>query len=300
MSVARLERLFASTNGAVKKGVFSSRKVMVTSIPLDVDGQAYHALFEFVGSGLFTSARYRLVDVVPDVGDADGIASRVSDGLTVARRGPLDALLGAAAELAGGVTPGVGEGMDAATVADSNASTFDRVLSGLSLGVNAVTFGVFLNYSSVRRGLGRAADALTAFARTGRTEREVLDWLGDLSRRADTAPAPDLTTGIGYGVNDPPVRIQGVWSDSDLKQGLLGHAPRGLGSPDLHHAGQMPGSAIHEVLPHLHRNNRALHPNRFNQGVTQEMRLQDRRLHWWYRAREAGADTRLPDWVYDE
>lgn len=110
---------------------------------------------------------------------------------------------------------------------------------------------------------------------------------------------PDLRTGAGYGVNDPPVRIHGEWTDNDLKQARLGHPPRGLGSPDLHHAGQMPGSGIHEVIPSQHRNNPALHPNRHNQGVTPEMREQDRRLHWWYRAREQGADQRLPDWIYD-
>jgi RHS repeat-associated protein len=106
-------------------------------------------------------------------------------------------------------------------------------------------------------------------------------------------------TTTGYGVNDPPVRIQGEWSINDLKQGLLGHPPRGLGSPDLHHADQMPGSGRHEVLPGAHRNNPDLHPNRYNQGVTPQMREQDRRLHWWYRAREQGADELLPDWIYD-
>ena len=106
--------------------------------------------------------------------------------------------------------------------------------------------------------------------------------------------------GTGYGPNDPPVRIEGDWSINDMKQALLGHPPRGLGSPDLHHADQMPGSAIHEILPLEHRGNRTLHPNKFNQGVTKEMRDSDRKLHWWYRAREQGADRILPDWIYDK
>jgi len=118
-----------------------------------------------------------------------------------------------------------------------------------------------------------------------------------------TPPAPssvaDLVSGRGYSVSDPPVRIAGKWSLNDMKQVLLGHPPRGLGSPDLHHADQMPGSAIHEVLPGQHRTNPALHPNKFNQGVTSEMREADRRLHWWYRAREQGADKLLPNWIYD-
>ena len=29
------------------------------------------------------------------------------------------------------------------------------------------------------------------------------------------------------------------------------------------------------------------------------MRSSDRQLHWWYRAREQGADELLPDWIYD-
>ena len=43
----------------------------------------------------------------------------------------------------------------------------------------------------------------------------------------------------------------------------------------------------------------AAHPNKFNQGVTPEMRVEDRQLHWGYRAREQGADQLLPDWIYD-
>ena len=38
----------------------------------------------------------------------------------------------------------------------------------------------------------------------------------------------------------------------------------------------------------------------YNQGVTDEMRVSDRQLHWWYRAREQGADELLPDWIYDD
>lgn len=44
----------------------------------------------------------------------------------------------------------------------------------------------------------------------------------------------------------------------------------------------------------------ALHPNKYNQGVTPDMRTSDRELHWWYRAREQGADELLPDWIYDD
>ena len=110
---------------------------------------------------------------------------------------------------------------------------------------------------------------------------------------------PDLITGVGYDASDPPVRVNGEWTINDMKQALLGHAPRGLRNPDIHHGGQMPGGSLHEVLPNQHRNNSALHPNIYNQGITNEMRISDRQLHWWYRAREQGADELLPDWIYD-
>ena len=111
---------------------------------------------------------------------------------------------------------------------------------------------------------------------------------------------PNINTGTGYNAGDVPVRIQGPWSINDMKQGLLGHSPRGINKPDLHHGGQMPGSAKHEIIPSQHRNNQALHQNKYNQGVTPDMRQSDRQLHWWYRAREQGADQLLPDWIYDK
>jgi hypothetical protein len=101
----------------------------------------------------------------------------------------------------------------------------------------------------------------------------------------------------GFGVNDPPVRVPGKWSDDDLRSGLQGKPPVGLGSPDLHHADQMPGSGIHELLPSQHRGS-GLH-GQPNQGVTDKMRKEDRQLHWWYRAREQGAEDKFPDDIYD-
>ena len=119
------------------------------------------------------------------------------------------------------------------------------------------------------------------------------------SGAGESGSKTDVTTGLGYDAGDTPVRIDGDWTENDMKQALLGHPPRGLGSPDIHHGGQMPGGALHEVLPGQHGNNPALHPNTYNQGVTPEMRMEDRQLHWWYRAREQGADELLPDWIYD-
>ena len=88
-------------------------------------------------------------------------------------------------------------------------------------------------------------------------------------------------------------------SHNYAQNALHGKPPVCLGKPDLHHAGQMPGSGIHEVIPTPHRGNLALHPNKFNQGVTPKMRIQDRQLHWWYRAREQGADQIFPDDIYN-
>jgi len=81
----------------------------------------------------------------------------------------------------------------------------------------------------------------------------------------------DVPIGMGYDTGDIPVRIPGTWAVSDLKQALFGHPPRGLGSPDLHHGGQMPGGAKEETLPSQLRNNPVLHLNP-NQGATPEMR----------------------------
>lgn len=130
---------------------------------------------------------------------------------------------------------------------------------------------------------------------------EVVDGFGGwISKRWNKSGSKaDVTTGLGYDAGDAPVRIEGDWSINDMKQALLGHPPRGLGSPDIHHGGQMPGAAKHEIIPSQHRNNSALHLNKYNQGVTPDMRASDRELHWWYRAREQGADDLLPDWIYD-
>ena len=96
-----------------------------------------------------------------------------------------------------------------------------------------------------------------------------------------------------------PSRIAGPWSLDDLLLGSMGRPPESLGSPELHHAGQMPGAGIHEIDPVTHRLS-GNHPNRSNQGVTNAMRASDRKLHWWYRAQEmAGLDTLGREAFYD-
>ena len=44
----------------------------------------------------------------------------------------------------------------------------------------------------------------------------------------------DVTIGLGYDAGDTSVRIDGDWTENDMKQALLGHPPSGLGSPDIH------------------------------------------------------------------
>ena len=190
-------------------------------------------------------------------------------------------------------------------LADAGINLFQGARSSLAAG-NAFSEGNYvggsLNLVSAGLGFGSSALRNAEFNAEFRLLKPNAYQLG-VTPQTLVAPkdvVPDVRTGAGYGVNDPPVRIQGEWSDNDLKAALLGHPPRGLESPDLHHAGQMPGSAVHEVLPLQHRGNKALHPNKRNQGVTAEMRKADRELHWWYRAQEEGARQRLPDWIYDD
>jgi RHS repeat-associated protein len=84
---------------------------------------------------------------------------------------------------------------------------------------------------------------------------------GGAGKCATKSGASSLTR-EGYRANDPAVRLQGKWTEADYKAALQGKPPTGLGTPDLHHADQMPGSGIHEVLPAEHRGNAALHPIR--------------------------------------
>lgn len=122
----------------------------------------------------------------------------------------------------------------------------------------------------------------------------------EISGRIVVATGVAAKTVPGYGVRATPKRVPGPWTVNDLKQGAFGRPPRSLGRPDLHHADQMPGSGIHEVPPGMHRGNANLHPNKYNQGVTDQMRMQDRQLHWWYRSQEMGGwDTLGPSYYYD-
>lgn len=96
--------------------------------------------------------------------------------------------------------------------------------------------------------------------------------------------------GTGTGPADTPIRHSGPWTRGDIGRGAYGKAPKHLGHDiEIHHADQMPGSAIHELDQKVHRGpSTDLHRNKWNQGVTDEMRKQDTQLHWWYRSQEQG------------
>ncbi|MGC5245005.1 hypothetical protein ACPXCH_35195 [Streptomyces albogriseolus] len=96
--------------------------------------------------------------------------------------------------------------------------------------------------------------------------------------------------GTGTGPADTPIRHSGPWTRGDIGRGAYGKAPKHLGHDiEIHHADQMPGAAIHELDQKVHRGpSTDLHRNKWNQGVTDEMRKQDTQLHWWYRSQEQG------------
>lgn len=206
-------------------------------------------------------------------------------GVLFAMLGPLSESIGAfkAFEMtlsAAFIFAGYVSGMQALKEGQYDAASFRFGLAGLAM------LGWGCQYGNDIQGV------FIKFENSGKTTEGLIS-------SESGSECPDLTTGVGYDASDPPVRVNGEWTINDMKQALLGHAPRGLRNPDIHHGGQMPGGSLHEVLPNQHRNNSALHPNIYNQGITNEMRISDRQLHWWYRAREQGADELLPDWIYD-
>ncbi|MFF2129327.1 RHS repeat-associated core domain-containing protein [Streptomyces olivochromogenes] len=107
--------------------------------------------------------------------------------------------------------------------------------------------------------------------------------------------------GTGAGPADAPIRNSGPWTRSDIIRGSLGLRPNQLGDRiEIHHADQMPGSAIHELDQNVHRGaGTDLHRNPHNQGVTKDMRKEDTQLHWWYRSQEQGWGTYSPDHWFD-
>lgn len=98
---------------------------------------------------------------------------------------------------------------------------------------------------------------------------------------------------------DPPQRYMGPWTKGDLERASRGLPPKemGRGKLELHHADQMPGSGIHEVSPSEHRQH-GIHSNKFKQGVTKEMRKEDRSLYWQLRGEEMGnpSPPYKPNW----
>ncbi|MBC6460373.1 polymorphic toxin-type HINT domain-containing protein [Actinomadura sp. HBU206391] len=107
--------------------------------------------------------------------------------------------------------------------------------------------------------------------------------------------------GTGTGPSDAPIRAIGPWTRADIGRGTRGLRPNQLGDRlEIHHADQMPGSAIHELDQVVHRGaGTDLHRNTWNQGVTNEMRSEDTQLHWWYRSQEQGWGLWSPQAWFD-
>ncbi|MEU8523865.1 HNH/ENDO VII family nuclease [Streptomyces sp. NPDC048577] len=118
---------------------------------------------------------------------------------------------------------------------------------------------------------------------------------------AGATPVLVHNCGTGAGPADAPIRNSGPWTRSDIIRGSLGLRPNQLGDRiEIHHADQMPGSAIHELDQNVHRGaGTDLHRNPHNQGVTKDMRKEDTQLHWWYRSQEQGWGTYSPDHWFD-
>ena len=141
--------------------------------------------------------------------------------------------------------------------------------------------------SGAARGGAIAAQVGTGFANGAKQAAKT----GPLNPTVSTSPAPHLSP------TATPQRIQGPWTQRDIARAQNGQGPldfvpttnrTGSEVPlELHHADQMPGSAIHEVAP-FHSNIPGAHPNKFNQGVTPTMRAEDAQLHWYFRVQEMG------------
>ena len=174
---------------------------------------------------------------------------------------------------------------------------------GMSVGqVRAIQMvGMELRQGSIFAGLGDdffrspgmvAFRASPEFAGLGAEAKSIISSpTGPVNPTVSTSPVPQLSP------TAPPQRFHGPWSVRDIERARNGQGPldfvpatnrAGREVPlELHHADQMPGSAIHEVQP-FHSNIPGAHPNKFNQGVTPTMRAEDAQLHWYFRVKEMG------------
>ena len=142
------------------------------------------------------------------------------------------------------------------------------VRSTMRMGDGFVDAGMADDLAAMTRGAGRVPDALPH----------------------NPGPRPPL------GVGDPAQRYQGPWTQRDLERAAQGMGPldlvprvnrRGREVPlEIHHADQMPGSAIHEVN-HVEHRRPGVH-GQASQGVTDRMRREDAQLHWQLRGQEMG------------
>lgn len=150
---------------------------------------------------------------------------------------------------------------DAKTVCNPKASTFDRVIAGVSLASELLPVSV-----------GDVKDAKKGIEALGDT-KVVRERLGAGAERQ---------------------RYQGPWTQRDIERGKQGKGPldlvptrdkAGREMPlQVHHPDQQPGIGVHEVSPAEHATP-GLHPLP-NQGVTDAIRTADRQSHWRQRAAE--------------
>lgn len=226
------------------------------------------------GPVAFQSVENDTSDMIASGAGSLGVGVLAGAAAGVGRVGQLSSRLFAGYETAGNA----GMALTGRTITGNQLSGTDRAIAAGTAGLAAL--GIRRPTTTRPRNTGTATAKPTVAA-------------------APRAPNTAGTPRAGLGVNDPPARLTGPWSDTDLTHGVYGRAPRSMGSPHLHHADQMPGSGIHEVLPDAHMAP-GVHPNPLNQGVTDAMRTADRQLHWWYRSQEMGAWERLgPEMIYD-
>jgi len=193
----------------------------------------------------------------------------------------------------------VGCGLSVACSLHSATTGLDQSgnrLSGVERGLAAAPVGLaLLKVGGDLVGTVRSAMRMG----DGFVDPAMADDLAEMARGAGRVPDalphhPGARPPLGVG--DPAQRYQGPWTQRDLERASQGMGPldlvprvnrRGREVPlELHHADQMPGSAIHEV-DHVEHRQPGVH-GQPNQGVTDRMRREDAQLHWQLRGQEMG------------
>jgi len=260
-------------------------------------GEGYHQ-----GAVNVVTAPYRLgnyageqgiaaYDLGKETGSSDFEALRLATGVTVTRvTGALDLI-----EATVGGQKIVGDSDSGLGMQDFSSGwerTLHGVAGGLQLVGTATTFaGSVTRFSSAPRVPGSPPINAVNPELANRLAVSNAAKTGPFNPTVSTSPTPHLSPTAA------PQRIQGPWTQREIARAQNGQGPldfvrttnrAGREVPlELHHADQMPGSAIHEVAP-FHSNIPGAHPNKFNQGVTPTMRAEDAQFHWYFRVQEMG------------